>query len=165
MPADTDSKTTEESTDASAPIEAAESSSTESFPSADTSTDSSKFPKVLFIEDDPLIVKMYQAKFAHEGLNVIVAEDGVAGLKMALSESPDFILLDIMMPQLSGIDLLEKLRTDSKGKNIPVIVLTNLSEKEEEQKAMKLGVKEYLLKANLTPGEVVSKIKQYLASK
>lgn len=119
-------------------------------------------PKVLIVEDDPLIVKMYQAKFTHEGFQVSIAEDGVTGLNKALKETPDFIVLDIMMPQLSGIDLLEKLRANSKGKNIPVIVLTNLSEKEEEQKAMQLGAKEYLLKANLTPGEVVSKIKKHL---
>lgn len=119
--------------------------------------------KVLIVEDDPLIVKMYNAKFLHEGFSVVTAEDGLTGLNLALKEVPDFIVLDIMMPQLSGIDLLEKLRADSKGKNIPVIVLTNLSEKDEEERALTLGAKEYLLKANLTPGEVVTKIKQYLS--
>jgi CheY-like chemotaxis protein len=66
------------------------------------------------------------------------------------------------MPQLSGIDMLEKLRATTRGKEIPVIVLTNLSEKDEEEKAKDLGVKEYLLKANLTPSEVVEKVKKYL---
>ncbi len=118
--------------------------------------------KVLIIEDDPLIIKMYQAKFVFEGFEVQTAEDGLKGLELAKLNTPDFIILDIMMPQLSGIDLLEKLRADSKGKDIPVIVLTNLSEKDEEQKALALGVKEYLLKANLTPGEIVSKVKAHL---
>ncbi|QQS38906.1 response regulator [Candidatus Woesebacteria bacterium] len=122
----------------------------------------SNSPKVLIVEDDPLIVKMYQAKFTHEGFQVMVAEDGLTGLNMALKNDPSFIVLDIMMPQLSGIDLLEKLRTDTKGKTIPVIILTNLSEKDEEQKAIQLGAKEYLLKANLTPGEVVLKVKKHL---
>lgn len=119
---------------------------------------------VLLIEDDPLIVKMYHAKFTNEGYNVLTADDGVKGLDLALKEVPDFIVLDIMMPQLSGIDLLTKLRADAKGKNIPVIVLTNLSEKDEEEKAIELGAKEYLLKANLTPGEVVAKVQKYLTS-
>lgn len=118
--------------------------------------------KVLIIEDDPLIIKMYQAKFVFDGFDVLTAEDGMKGLELAKSNIPDFIILDIMMPQLSGIDLLEKLRADSRGKDIPVIVLTNLSEKDEEQKALSFGVKEYLLKANLTPGEIVAKVKSHL---
>ena len=135
--------------------------------SADTSSSTAQAvnapkKKILIVEDDPLIIKMYQAKFSFEGFEVLVAEDGVQGLELAKSEVPDFMILDIMMPQLSGIDLLEKLRADSKGKNIPVIVLTNLSEKDEEQKALQLGAKEYLLKANFTPGEIVTKVKQHL---
>jgi len=133
---------------------------------APAETGSSEAPthkyKVLIVEDDPLIVKMYNAKFLHEGFTVLTAEDGMTGLELALKEVPDFMVLDIMMPRLSGIDLLEKLRTDTNGKNIPVLVLTNLSEKDEQQRALELGAKEYLLKANLTPGEVVMKIKKYL---
>lgn len=120
-------------------------------------------PLILLVEDDPLIVKMYQAKFINEGFQVIIAENGVKGLEMALGNKVDFIVLDIMMPRLSGIDLLEKLRDDPKGKNIPVVVLTNLTEKEEEEKALKLGAKEYLLKANLTPGEIVERVKKHLS--
>jgi DNA-binding response OmpR family regulator len=119
-------------------------------------------PVILLVEDDPLLTRMYQSKFNAEGFKVLSAQDGVTGLKMAQEEKVDFMVLDIMMPQMSGIDLLEKLRTGSQGKDTPVIVLTNLTEKEEEEKARKLGVKEYLLKANLTPGEVVEKIKKYL---
>lgn len=118
--------------------------------------------RVLLVEDDPLIIKMYKAKFVHEGFEVLTAEDGVTGLEVSLNGRPDFIVLDIMMPQLSGLDLLEKLRQDPKGKDIPVIILTNLTEKEEEQRAISLGVKEYLLKANLTPGDIVEKVKKYL---
>ncbi len=132
-------------------------------PVEEVTPESSKSDKtVMLIEDDPLIIKMYKAKFVHEGFKVITAEDGVKGLEDALKLKPDFIVLDIMMPQLSGLDLLAKLRQDPKGKDIPVLVLTNLTEKEEEQKAMQLGVKEYLLKANLTPGDIVEKVKKYL---
>lgn len=119
---------------------------------------------ILLIEDDPLIDKMYRAKFASEGFKFEVAQDGIEGLELALNKVPDFIILDIMMPRLSGIDFLEKLRQKPKGKKIPVIVLTNLSEKEEEERAQELGVVDYLVKANVTPGTVVDKIKKHLGS-
>lgn len=118
--------------------------------------------KVLLVEDDPLILKMYQAKFQNEGYSVTIAEDGVHALKMVTESTPDIILLDIMMPQMSGIDFLKKIRATEDGKNIPVLVLTNLSEKEEEQEASALGVKEYLLKASLTPAEIAEKVKKYI---
>lgn len=121
-------------------------------------------PLILLIEDDPLIDKMYKAKFSSEGFKFEVAQDGIEGLELALNKIPDIIILDIMMPRLSGIDFLKKLRQKPKGKKIPVIVLTNLSEKEEKEKAQELGVLDYLIKANVTPGEVVDKIKKYLES-
>ena len=117
---------------------------------------------VLLIEDDPLLTKMYKAKFTTEGFNVLVAQDGEEGLKMALESNPDLILLDIMMPKLSGLDLLSKLREDPKGKDVPVIILTNLTQQKEAQKALDLGAKEFMVKANLTPSQVVEKIKKYL---
>ncbi len=118
--------------------------------------------KVLLVEDDPLLVKMYKTKFVNEGFDFLVAQDGENGLKMAQNDNPDFLILDVMMPKLSGIDLLTKLRQTERGKNLPVLVISNLSQEEEAKKALSLGAKEYLLKANLTPGEVVSKVKQYL---
>ena len=74
------------------------------------------------------------------------------------------ILLDIMLPRMSGTDFLEKLRQDPKGKNMPVVALTNLAEEGEKQKALKLGVKEYIVKAMQTPEQVVEKIKKYMSS-
>lgn len=117
---------------------------------------------ILLIEDDPLLTKMYKAKFTTEGFNVLVAIDGEEGLKMALESNPDLILLDIMMPKLSGLDLLSKLREDSRGKDVPVIILTNLTQQKEAQKALDLGAKEFMVKANLTPSQVVERIKKYL---
>lgn len=90
------------------------------------------------------------------------AQDGEVGLQMALQNIPDFIVLDLMMPKLSGIDLLANVRKDAKAKNIPVIVLTNLTDQKEAEKAMQLGAKEYLVKANLTPGQVVETVKKYI---
>jgi len=116
---------------------------------------------ILIVEDDPLLTKMYQTKFESEGYNVLVASDGIVGLSMAKKGGMDVIVLDIMMPQLSGIDLLAKLRKTTKGKNIPVIVLTNLASGEEESRAKSLGVKEYLVKADQTPTALVEIINKY----
>ena len=119
-------------------------------------------PTVLFIEDDPLLLKMYETKFKSEGLRVLSAQDGEEGLKLATSERVDLIILDLMMPKLSGLDMLERLRQQSHGKSHLVIVLTNLTKEDEIKRAMDLGVKEYLVKANLTPNEVAAKVKAYL---
>lgn len=135
---------------------------TKNVESAQETKKASPGKKILIVEDDPLLVKMYNAKFENEGFIVFTADDGVSGLDLALKEKPDFIVLDIMMPQMSGLDLLENLRKDAAGKNIPVLILTNLSGADEEKKAKDLGVKEYLLKTNLTPGEIAEKVKKYL---
>ena len=119
-------------------------------------------PTVLFIEDDPLLLKMYETKFKSEGLRVLSAQDGEEGLKLATSERVDLIILDLMMPKLSGLDMLERLRQQSHGKSHLVIVLTNLTKEDEIKRAMDLGVKEYLVKADLTPNEVAAKVKAYL---
>lgn len=127
----------------------------------DTNINASK-KTILMVEDDPLLVKMYTAKFTKEGFNIIKAQDGEEGLKLALSQKYDLLLLDVMMPKLSGLDLLTRLRQDPKGKNITVLVFSNLTQTEETQKAMSLGAKEYLIKANLTPSELVNKVRKYL---
>lgn len=119
---------------------------------------------ILIVEDDPVLLKMYTEKFTFEGFNVLNARDGEEALQIALSdEKIDIILLDIMLPKMSGTDFLENLRKKPKGKELPVIALTNLAEEEERQKAMNLGVKEYLVKAMQTPEQVVGKIKKYLS--
>lgn len=120
---------------------------------------------ILIVEDDPVLLKMYSEKFSFEGFTPLNARDGEEALKVALGgERIDVILLDIMLPRMSGTDFLSKLRQDSKGKNILVVALTNLAEDTERQKAMKLGVKEYLVKAMQTPDQVVEKVKQHLKS-
>lgn len=116
---------------------------------------------LLIVEDDPLLTKMYKTKLESEGYGVVIAQDGLEGLNVAKKGGIDLIILDIMMPQLSGIDLLEKLRKIPKGKNIPVVVLTNLASKEEETRAASLGVKEYLVKADQTPSQLVEVIEKY----
>ena len=116
---------------------------------------------ILLIEDDCLLLKMYKTKFTMEGFEVLTAEDGEAGLKIALEKKVDFIIMDIMMPKLSGLDLLAQLKKTEKGKNIPVIILSNLARPEKQKQALDSGAKEFLVKANVTPAEVVAKVQAY----
>jgi len=117
---------------------------------------------ILIVEDDPVLLKMYTEKFTFEGFKVLNAKDGEEALDVSLKNQVDIILLDIMLPRMSGTDFLEHLRQNAKGVNIPVVALTNLAEEEERQRALKLGVKEYLVKAMQTPEQVVEKVKKYL---
>lgn len=121
-----------------------------------------KGPTVLFIEDDTLLLKMYKTKFENEGFRVLTAKDGEEGLSMAKNQNIDLVILDIMMPVLSGLDMLAQYRQDPKGKSVPVIILTNLTREDEMKRARELGVKEFIVKADYTPSEVVRKIKDYL---
>lgn len=134
-------------------------------PSSQPTTQKATAPVVLLIEDDSLLARMYKTKFTMEGFEVLIAEEGEKGLRMALEQKVDFIILDVMMPKISGLDLLAQLRQDPRGKNIPVIVLSNLAQPEKTKQALSLGAKEFLIKANVTPGEVVAKVKQYLGGK
>jgi DNA-binding response OmpR family regulator len=117
---------------------------------------------ILLIEDDPFLVGIYKEKLLIEGFDVIVAGDGLEGLDFATNRKVDLILLDIMIPKLSGIDLLARLKQEEKGKDIPVIALTNLSGSSNEKKTRDYGVKEYLIKSNYTPGQVIDIIRKYL---
>src|SRR3989338_5549191 len=119
---------------------------------------------ILIVEDDPVLLKMYTEKFGFEGFKVLNAKDGEEALKLSLVEKIDIILLDIMLPRMSGTDYLARFRQNEKGKDIAVVALTNLAEEEERQKALKLGVKEYLVKAMQTPEKVVETIKKYIRS-
>ncbi|MCD4762252.1 response regulator [bacterium] len=118
--------------------------------------------KILLIEDDPFLLSMYSTKFELEGFRIITAEDGEKGLRLALTVDPSIILLDILLPKMNGFDVLEKLKADDKGKDIPVILLTNLNQKDEIERAMSMGADDYLIKAHFLPSEVVEKIMKIL---
>lgn len=118
--------------------------------------------KLLIIEDDLFLLNMYASKFELEGFEVIIAEDGEKGWKTAIKDVPDVILLDIMMPKMNGFEVLEKLKSDDKVSKIPVILLTNLSQRDEIERAMNLGAADFLIKAHFRPSEVVEKIKKLL---
>ena len=122
----------------------------------------SKKKNILLIEDEEMLASMYETKFTNEGYEIHKALDGESGLKLAAEHQPDLILLDIIMPKLDGFSVLKKIKEDPKLKNVPVVLLTNLGQDEDIEKGNKLGAAGYLVKANLTPGEVIEKIKQYL---
>ena len=118
--------------------------------------------KILLIEDDSFLLSMYATQFELENFNVIIAEDGEKGLKLAKKEIPKIILLDIMLPKMNGFDVLKELKFDKATSQIPVILLTNLSQKSEIEQGLAMNVKGYLIKAHFMPSEVVDKVKQVL---
>lgn len=118
--------------------------------------------RILIIEDDPSISSALEMKITGSGYQAIIANDGEEGLDKALTERPDLILLDIILPKLDGMSVLEKLRADEWGKNVPVVVLSNLGTGNELQKSKDHGVKEFLIKTEWTLDDVIRKIKENL---
>lgn len=119
-------------------------------------------PKIAIIEDDAAISQMYRFKFEALGYTVETAENGKLGLELALSMKPDIILLDLMMPEMTGDQTLEHLRQDAWGKNVKVIILTNMGEQEIPPKVKELGVSGIILKADMTPRQVADIVKKEL---
>ena len=101
--------------------------------------------KILLVEDDTFLLKMYADKFESEDYDTLLADNGLKAITTAKENLLDVILLDVMLPKMDGFEVLEKLKADAKTKNIPVILLTNLSQKEEVQKGLKLGAKGFLV--------------------
>ena len=120
--------------------------------------------KVAIIEDDISIKDLYSLKLKREGYDVRAATDGVSGLKLIKEFLPDLIMLDLMMPVMTGDEMLEKMRTHDWAKNIRVIVLTNISKDEITTKLKPLDVDRYIVKADYTPKQIVELVKEVLAS-
>jgi len=118
--------------------------------------------KILFIEDESALQKTFGDILGQEGYEMISALNGEIGLSLAKKEKPDLILLDLILPKIYGIDVLRKLKEDEETKEIPIIILTNLERIEDIDKALELGAKTYLVKAQYTLEEVVERIKKIL---
>lgn len=118
--------------------------------------------KVAIIEDDQAISQMYRFKFEGEGYDVQTAENGKVGLQLVESMKPDIILLDLMMPEMTGDQMLEKLRATSWGKDIKVIILTNMGEQEIPPRLKELNISAIILKADMTPRQVADLVKTQL---
>ena len=118
--------------------------------------------KIAIIEDDPVISQMYRIKFEADGFDVQMANNGKRGVDLVETFLPDIILLDLQMPEMDGTEALEIIRKNEWGKNIPVIILTNMGEEESPKKIRSLGIHSYIVKANLTPKQVVQRVKEAL---
>ena len=121
-------------------------------------------PKIAIVEDDLAIAQMYRMKFEAEGYRVDIAENGKLGLALCEQMKPDLVLLDLMMPEMNGDEMLEKMRATDWGKDVKVIILTNVGEQEAPDKLKNLHVRAYIVKAEMTPKQVAELAKKELAT-
>lgn len=118
--------------------------------------------KILFIEDETALQKTLSAVMEQAGHTVVNAYNGEKGLELAKEAPPDLILLDLILPKMDGFSVLERLKSDDKTKNVPVIVLTNLESVEDVEKVIGLGATTYLVKANYNLDDIAKKINEVL---
>jgi DNA-binding response OmpR family regulator len=119
--------------------------------------------KVLLVEDDVALRDIYSARFMAEGYDVVTASDGEMALTQAVKEKPNLIILDVMMPKISGFDVLDILRATPETKDTKVIMMTALSQEADVDKGKSLGADEYLVKSQVTLTDVINKAKEVLA--
>jgi DNA-binding response OmpR family regulator len=119
--------------------------------------------KVAIIEDEPSIAQLYQFKFEKEGYKVLTAINGTLGLALIQQEEPDIVLLDLLMPEMGGEEMLAKMRATDWGKDIKVIILTNVSRMEAPESLNELGISRYIVKAEMTASQVAQIVKEELA--
>ena len=114
--------------------------------------------KILIVEDDKFLRELIVQKLEKEGYDSLEATDGEEGIKRGKEERPDLVLLDLILPGIDGFEVLGKMKEDSALSSIPVIILSNLGQKEDVEKGLKMGAVDYLIKAHFTPGEIIEKI-------
>ena len=121
--------------------------------------------KILLIEDDKFLRELIIQKLGREGFEATEAPEGEAGLTKMKEERPDLVLLDLILPGIDGFEVLSRMKKDPALTSIPVIILSNLGQRDDVQKGIDLGAEDYLIKAHFTPGEIVEKIKAILEAK
>lgn len=126
------------------------------------SMEQKRMPKILMIDDDPFIADMYVLKFRDEQFEIETAHNGKDGLKKIEEFKPDIILLDVVMPDMDGFQVLEEIK--KKGVPHKIILLTNLGQKEDVERGLALGASDYVVKAHFTPSEVVEKVRKLLGA-
>jgi len=119
-------------------------------------------PKVLVVEDDKFLRELINRKLQTENFETFLAFDGETALVLVEQERPDIVLLDLILPGINGFEVLAKIKENEKLKEIPVIILSNLGQKDDIDKGMGLGAADYLVKAHFTPSEIIEKINQIL---
>ena len=118
--------------------------------------------KILIVEDEEYIAEMYKIRFEMSGYEIVLAADGQEGIDMAIKEKPDLVLLDLVMPNKNGYQVLEELRANPETKGLKIFILSNLGQKEEIDKGLSLGADGFYVKAHMTPTELLDKIKEIL---
>lgn len=121
--------------------------------------------RVLLVEDDDFLRKICKTKMEREGFNVSVAINGKEALKKIIEGDPQIVLLDIILPIMDGFEVLKRVKEDSSKSSVPIIMLTNLGQESEIEKGFKLGAEDYIVKAHLTVGEIIEKVKEILKKK
>ena len=118
--------------------------------------------KILVIEDDKFLRELISQKLLQEGYEVAEAVDGEKGLQALEKEKPDLVLLDLILPGIDGFEVLAKMKGNSETANIPIVILSNLGQKDDIEKGLKMGAVDYLIKAHFTPAEIIEKIREVL---
>lgn len=118
--------------------------------------------KILIVEDDKFLRELIAQKLVKEGYEVLSSIDGEDGVKKIKDEKPDLVLLDLILPNIDGFDVLSRIKEGPSANSVPVIILSNLGQKEDVEKGLKLGATDYLIKAHFTPGEIIEKIRNVL---
>ncbi len=118
--------------------------------------------KILVVEDDKFLRELITQKLAREGYNVKEAVDGEEGVIKVKEEKPDLILLDLILPGIDGFEVLAKIKEDPELESIPVVILSNLGQRDDVERGLKLGAVDFLIKAHFTPGEIVEKIEEVI---
>lgn len=118
--------------------------------------------KILLVEDDSFLIDIYKTRLESEGFDLLIAKEGEEALRLSEENKPVLVLLDIVLPHLDGWQVLKKIREISGMKDSKIVVLSNLGQKEEVQKGLKLGADKYLIKSDFTPTQVVEEIKKIL---
>lgn len=118
--------------------------------------------KILLVEDEEIIIELLKKKLENEGYKLAVARDGLEGLEKIKTFKPDLILLDIIMPKMGGFEVMEEMKKDPAMKEIPVIIISNSGQPVELDRAKELGAKDWLIKTEFDPQEVVDKVKKQI---
>lgn len=118
--------------------------------------------KILLIEDDKFLRELIIQKLGKEGYDVAEAVEGESGIAKMKEEKPDLVLLDLILPGIDGFEVLSRMKKDSELSPVPVVILSNLGQRDDVQKGIDLGAEDYLIKAHFTPGEIVEKIREVL---
>lgn len=118
--------------------------------------------KILVVEDDKFLRELISQKLTKEGYVVVEAVDGEKGVESVKAEEPDLVLLDLILPGIDGFEVLAKMKSDPRLAEIPVIILSNLGQKDDIEKGLEMGANDYLIKAHFTPGEIIEKIQVVL---